>query len=111
MSVTKELKTTTKLVKAILENDEKARNSDNILYLKVLGAVCDKKQIDIVNLTVPSLLLLGRDLGLPCFETVRRTRQKIQAEFPELSANRDVKAYREANEAAYREFARGVTNG
>ena len=106
MDKVNELKTTTGLVKAILEKETAARNSDSVLYLKVLTQICEEKAIDIVNLTVPSLLLLGKELGLPCFETVRRTRQKIQADFPELSGDRAVKAYRAANEAAYREFAR-----
>lgn len=107
MDKVKELRTITGLVKAILEKETAARNSDSVLYLSVLTKICKEKSIDIANLTVPSLLLLGKELGLPGFETVRRTRQKIQAKFPELSGSKEVQAYRTANEAAYREFARG----
>ena len=107
MNKAKELKTVTGLVKAILEQDTPSRNSDSVLYLKVLTAVCKEKEIDIESLTVPALLLLGKKIGLPGFETVRRSRQKIQAEFPELSGNKEVQSYREANEVVFREFARG----
>ena len=106
MNKAKELKTTTALVKAILEDDKPSRNSDSVLYLKVLTKVCEKKEIDIVNLTVPSLLLLGKQLGLPGFETVRRSRQKIQAKNPKLAGSKEVQAYRGANEVVFREFAR-----
>ena len=106
MNKAKELKTTTALVKAILEDNKASRNSDSVLYLKVLTKVCKEKEIDIEKLTVPSLLLLGKKIGLPCFETVRRSRQKIQAENPELAGSKDVQAYRDANEVVFREFAR-----
>lgn len=106
MDKVKELKTISGLVKAILEYDKPSRNSDSVLYLNVLTVICGEKDIDVKSLTVPSLLLLGKDLGLPNFETVRRSRQKIQAEFPELSGNKEVQAHRQANEDAFREFAR-----
>ena len=106
MDMTKELKTITGLVKAILEQDKPSRNSDSVLYLNVLTIICGKKEIDIKSLTVPSLLLMGKELGLPNFETVRRSRQKIQAEYPELSGNKEVQAFRAANETTFREFAR-----
>jgi hypothetical protein len=48
-----------------------------------------------------------KDYQFPAFETVRRTRQKLQAEFPELSGNREVQEHREANEAVFRDYARG----
>lgn len=41
------------------------------------------------------------------FESVRRTRQKVQAECPWLAACPKVGEYRAENEQAYREFARG----
>lgn len=106
MTKAKELKTTKGIVKVILTEKPQTRNSDSFLYLEVLNKVCKEKEIDINKLTVPYLLLLGKDLGLPGFETVRRTRQKLQAEFPEFSATDEIQAYREKNEVVYREFAR-----
>lgn len=108
MSKANELKTITALVKKILEQDKRARNSDSVLYFKVLEHIAEEKQIDLHRLTVPGFLLCRKQLGLPCHETVRRTRQKVQAEFPELRANAEIEAERAGLEAAYKEFSRGV---
>ena len=108
MSKANELRTITALVKNILEQDKRARNSDSFLYFKVLEHIAEEKQIDLHRLTVPGFLLCRNQLGLPCHETVRRTRQKVQAEFPELRANAEVEAERAGFEEAYREYARGV---
>ena len=44
--------------------------------------------------------------GFPAFETDRRSRQKVQATYPELAATGAVGAFRARNEKVYREFAR-----
>ena len=105
MNKTAELNTTMNLVMAILEQDERTRNSDSFLYLKVLEHISNAKGIYLKALTVPEFLTSMDVFGFPCFETVRRTRQKIQREFPELSGNEEVKAFRSENEAAFRAFA------
>jgi hypothetical protein len=106
MSKTAELKNTKALVKHILEEDQKARNSDSYLYLKVIEHIADHKGFNLWELTVPYFLKYMTDYGFPPFESVRRTRQKLQAEYPELSANRKVAAQRAENEEAFRDFAR-----
>ena len=100
-----ELKATTRLVKEILEKDKQARNSDSFLYFRVLEYHGEAKGVDIHSMSIPNFLLNMADYGFPAFETVRRTRQKVQAEFPELDAEERVRAWREANEEEYREFA------
>jgi hypothetical protein len=107
MNKTNQLKTTTNLVKSILEENHQARNSDSYLYLKVLEHISAQKGIDLSGLTVPHFLTSLNVLGLPCFETVRRSRQKIQMECPELKGCRAVQDARAENEQAYREYARG----
>lgn len=102
MGKSKELKTTTKLVKEALTNFPATRNSDDILYVKV----CETINPISVNLTFKDMLLKRKEWGLPAFESVRRTRQKVQAENPELGANSTVEGYRVLNEEAYREYAR-----
>lgn len=104
----KDLKQTSKLVKMILEEDKKARNSDQYLYLKVLKYIEALYDINISNMTVEHFLANTPDLPCPNFETVRRTRQKVQAQFPELAANRRVAAARAENEEVFREFATGA---
>ena len=108
MNKIKELNTITGLVKAILATDKSARNSDSYLYLKVLEQQAAQRNIDIRLVSVTSFLSNITEWGFAPFESVRRTRQKIQAEFPELSANKEVKAFRSDNEEAYREYARGA---
>ena len=102
----KDLKSTKALVKFILENDERTRNSDSYLYLKVINEVADEHGIDLNKVPVTDYLINMSKSIFPSFETVRRTRQKIQAECPELAACDFVKECRTENEAAYREFAR-----
>ena len=89
-----------KLVVQILEQYPATRNSDSLLYLEVIeriGKGNSKKPID-------EILLGLEELGLPCFETVRRTRQKIQAERIDLQATERVQDYRAEREIEFREF-------
>ncbi|WP_458398560.1 hypothetical protein [Anaerotignum sp.] len=103
-----DLNTTTKLVKYILENNQQTRNSDSFLYLKVLEHVANQKGIHLNGLTVPDFLTSMNVFGFPGFETVRRTRQKIQAECPDLAACDKVQAMRIENEQAFKAYALGV---
>lgn len=106
MNVSKKLYQTSKLVQDILEQDKRARNSDSFLYLKVLGIVGRMKGIDINSMSIPTFLLNMNEYGFPSFETVRRSRQKIQANNPELAACDDVEAQRVINERVYRDYAK-----
>ena len=102
-----DLKTTTALVKSILEQDKQCRNSDSFLYLKVLSVIGKQRGIDIEKMSVPYFLVHLHGAGFPGFETVRRTRQKIQQHHPELAACEAVEGYRAENEADFRAYARG----
>lgn len=107
----KDLKNTKALVTAILEQDQAARNSDYILYLRVLQTIAEQHSnlAPLKSLTVVDFLngLNKPNCPYPGFETVRRSRQKVQAEFPHLCASKDVKEYRAENEEAFRKFAIG----
>jgi len=102
----KDLKTIKALVKAILETSEKARNNDNYLYLLVIETVAKAYHINLKNVPVTDFLYYLSDTNFPPFESVRRTRQKIQAECPHLAPCKAVAELRAENEEAYREFAR-----
>lgn len=102
MNKMSELITTTQLVKAILEEDEKARNSDDYLYLQVCKQVNPR-----CSMFFDYVMLHRKELGIPGYETVRRTRQKIQQEFPELCGSDRVNAMRAVREEEFREYARG----
>lgn len=99
----KELQTTTDIVKDILEKCPEARNSDMKLYYRVA------ERINSNILTMPFGMVICdlKAYRLPAFESVRRTRQKLQSEYPELSGSHAVAGQRKLNEAVYRDYARG----
>lgn len=105
-----DLKTTTSIVKRILEENERTRNSDSYLYLKVLEYIGNQKGIYFTRWTVQELLTWMGDYNLPPFESVRRSRQKIQQTYPHLAACKKVEEQRMVNEGKYRAYAQGVAN-
>ena len=78
------LKTVEKKVRAILEKNEDARNDDMVLYL----ALCNVCLKDAGAIPLAEIMTQYKYLGLPSFESVSRTRRKLQAKHPELSGNR-----------------------
>jgi hypothetical protein len=107
MSTLNELKGVTALVYLVLEHFPETRNNDGLLWLKVLEHQAYEKDIDLRNLAIPYFLPRIRELGFTPFESVRRTRQKLQATYHHLAAAEAVQAFRAENEAEYREYARG----
>lgn len=108
MSALSELKNTTKLVKAILEADARARNSDDYLYWKVVKQIQKQTVPAAPSLMFDTFMLHRAELGFPGFETVRRTRQKIQAECADLRATAQVEGYRSENETDFKTYALGA---
>lgn len=96
---------TTKLVEHILRSEPQTRNSDSLLYLRVLQHHAAEKNMQLHNIPVPMFLLNMGDWGFPPFESVRRTRQKTQAKYPELAASDKVTGFRAENETVYRAYA------
>lgn len=105
MNNAKNLYVISNIVKAILEQDEQSRNSDSFLYLNVLRIIGSRNGIDINKMSITTFLLNMNKYGFPKFESVRRSRQKIQAEHPELAANSQVESHRKMNERVYRDYA------
>lgn len=93
------------LVKQVLESYPAARNSDNHLYYFVLKIIGKKNGLDIDSMSMPRFLLHMREYGFPPFESVRRARQKIQHNHPELAGTKTVEGCRRMEEEQYREFA------
>ena len=90
------------LVKDILENDEAARNSDDYLYYMV----CRRINSGCTNLPFWKVILNRKNYNIPPFESVRRTRQKLQEKHPEFIGNDSVEEQRFENEKAFRDYAR-----
>ena len=82
------LKTIEKKVRAVLEKNEDA-------CLKDAGAM-----------PLAEIMTQHKYLGLPSFESVSRTRRKLQARYPELAGSRPVQKMRATGEKAYRRYAK-----
>lgn len=108
MGKAKELQTTTKIVKSILATNTRARNSDSFLYLEVLRVIGLSNGIDLEKMAVTTFLMNMKECGFPCFETVRRSRQKLQQHYPELAGDSDVEGQRVVNEDIFKQYARRV---
>ena len=104
MNKAEELKKTKERVLEILEKDERARNSDDYLYYMVCRSIDDIS----VHLPFWKVLLNRKDFKYPAYESVRRSRQKWQHDFPELAGDSDVEAQRVLNEETFTDFARGI---
>lgn len=100
------LKKISVIVKEILTENEETRNSDMLLYVKV----CETLNPTVSALPFFSTLLNLKSLNLPCFETVRRARQKVQEKNPHLAGNFNTRRFRAINENKFRKFARGEGN-
>lgn len=97
----KELKRTSQIVLKLLKEDVLTRKDDNYLI----------KRVNEILIPGSSEMTLNRVLGLinqkqlPCFESIRRARQKMQELHPELNEI-DTVIHRADKEEEYREFAR-----
>lgn len=106
MSKSKELGNMKIMVNEILQMDKKSRNSDSYLYSVVCEIMAKKKGIDLSNISAKEFLANQKEMGMPNYETVRRTRQKVQENDKSLAADDNVQAMREMNQEAFEEFVR-----
>lgn len=98
------MKVLAELVKSILEDDKKARNSDYHLWMRVCEITCPESLYS----SFYYVLEHHNDLGLPNFESVGRTRRKVQELYPELQSDEKIHEERARREEEYREFSREV---
>lgn len=100
----KNIRRTSDLVKTILEEEPKARNSFSYLYFMI----CLKQNPKVLGMPFAQVIMNLKDLKLPPFESVRRARQKLQAAHPELAGSDEVEAQKVVNEAIVRDYAKAV---
>ena len=101
-----ELINITSLVKNLLEKEESTRNSDSLLYLRVLAIFAAKLGINLSCISVPVFLLNSKELQFPSYETVSRARRKMQEKNPELRGDKKVQEKRRENEIEFKAYAR-----
>ena len=96
----KNIKRTNELVQRILLDYPDSRGSDDTLYKYVVEAI----NPDAAGMPFCHVLLNRNEYGLPPYESVRRSRQKIQEMYPMLRASKEVEEARAENEQAVRDY-------
>lgn len=103
-----DLKTTTNLVKYILETEPKTRNSDYLLYLSVIRKIAAVKGVNLDSVKVIDFLSNeSLKSQFPPIESVGRVRRKLQEKNPDFAATLPVRKQRAEKEAEYIAYARG----
>lgn len=102
-----ELSTTMELVKTILIESEDARESDDILYCEVIERLDKINETCVAEYPLFMFLRKRASIAVPSFETVRRSRQKVQADFPALAGSEAARKARAKKQEEFRAFARG----
>ena len=97
----KRLYDVSKETEALLEAHPDTRDSDDVLYFRFIRSIKP-------DLTIHDVFMNRENFGLPPYESVRRTRQKIQEKRPELRGSKRVQQLRKEREEEYLEF---VING
>lgn len=107
------LQTLAAIVEAIMEEDERARNCDPFLYLRVLEVIAERNEcpISLMSMSVQYFLLHMKEHGFPPFESVRRNRQLVRSRRPDLAPSEMIDAYRQANEEVMLEYVRSEKHG
>lgn len=90
-----------KIVKEILQENESARADD----FELIAYVYNKIRPDLKDYSFNAVMLGHNELKIPPFETIRRTRQKLQAEHEELRPSKDVQIARINKTADYIKYA------
>lgn len=78
------LRTVESKVLEILKEDEHTRYDDMLLILRFYNRFGYLRAGD---LPFEDVVMNYKGLGLPCFESIRRARQRVQSCFPEYSRN------------------------
>ena len=92
------LEAVARTVRGILERCPEARDSDDLLYCKIIN-IYGAGTMDVLE-----FFRRRKSMGIPSFETVRRSRQKVQEEHPELKGTRAEE--RAEAEQVFRDFAK-----
>ena len=98
----KNLKTIENKVKTILKKNADARNDDKVLYLVLCNLCLD----DAGAMPLAEIMMQHKSLGLPSFESVSRTRRRLQEKHPELLGSLRMQKLRARGEKAYRKYAK-----
>lgn len=95
------------ILKENTKENTDARNDDMKLYLLVCNRCYQRyENQDIGGLPFAVIMNCYKELHLPHFESVRRSRAKLQASHPELAPSPEVQRGRKRCEHMYRTYAK-----
>ena len=100
-----ELKKIKDLVFETLREGETFRENDDLLYMNVCIKVFSHNDRCLTTMTVGDFFTNRKRYGLPSFESVRRSRQKVMEEHPEMKPCEKVLEARKRNEENFYKFA------
>ena len=89
------------VVKKVLEEKPYTREDDFALVYEVFKEFVP----NIDDLSFQDVMINHKEYGLPYFESVRRTRPKLQNKYPELLPPQQVQEARKLEETDYRNYA------
>ena len=101
------IKGVSNMVKQLLINEPDTRNSDNLLYRRVIETIATERGIDANRIPVTAFFSYGASEGFPSLETVSRTRRKLQATYRELDGSEVVVYTRAMLEDDFKLYAVG----
>ena len=90
------------IVREILTNDEKTRENDDLLFMKV----CEQLNGNVLNHSFGAVLQDFNRYGLPKYASVGRARRKLQAACPELRPKKEVEKFRSERAVDFMNYAR-----
>lgn len=96
------LKRVEPVVKEVLEQNEESRSDDFLLITEVYY----KLKPECIEMPFSVVMLGHKYLNLPYFESIRRTRQKLQAKYKELRPSEKVQEARTNKQSEYIEYSR-----
>ena len=105
MNVKAEQDSLKNVVEDILFSDEESRSDDDRLYFLVISRIAKYRGMDINSISIARFLTARKQLGFPKFESVRRSRQKAQADDPFLRAVETILGFRTKREGEFRKWA------
>lgn len=99
------------LVTALLQENEKLRGNDDLLYLSVIQNIHPywnngSITTNIQNITIGEFFTSRKSLNLPTFESVTRCRRKVQEESPALKPCEAIQKGREKQEEKFYDFSK-----
>lgn len=93
-----------KRVKSVLKRYPETRDDDMKLYF-IVCQECFYTTQGMTDISFKEFVYNYRELGCPSFESVRRTRQKIQSKYPELGCSPEARRKRTKGKIEYTRYA------